>query len=695
MTMAEQKGQEEEQLKPPNIEFGGELGAVEQAAAEAGMASLEKKAKELTRQAMEASTTFKEETKSWWRRGLARIFSTRKDAPAETPEPPAVQAVEEKSGAIAGEFKKEADEIVGESAAEKELQNAIDRGVAEHEAEVSDGVPVYIEPEMASVGSEPEISDGVPVHIGPEEETAPKAAADGSVDIDVSDFDATKAVKKGPPPPPIPIKEADIVSATSAKETAEEALARKEAAQGKMLARMKELEALLDFADDVASGKIRRSKLTAAQLKKIEKDELEEARAELENLREVAAKVQGQIESDIAARKPAAAPEKEVEESQPAAASPDEPKKAEAAEEKSLELGTIGEATGFDKEPPVELGTIAEATGFAAEPEPPAVTGARTADRAPAGRIPPLAEEKAAPAEKPASMETAEQAMARGLAKLRKRLMRDIPDIVEGGYNEDKARMLPSLFEDHKVARKAVEDIAAASPAAFLEGRLRSGTISKREYEIISKDKAAVAEFHRAGLEKARERLKMLEVFLGSVPVEDVDRAERAEKIASKAKGDHKRAFWKAWDDLKREETRAAKKPEAAVAASPTAPERKVTAPMSDVEQVAVKAEEQAMAAADAAPPAAEEPPQAPEAPAGKSLFAKNTMKGIVEVMEGSGLAGTYKTLKVDKFKEALKSAGYDVPEGELAGAQIKKLLSAYKEAQAKSSAAAARKRKG
>lgn len=689
MIMAEQKGHEEEKLKPFNVEFGGELGAVEKAAAEAGMASLEKKAKELSQQASEASAIFKEETKSWWRRGLARIFSARKDAPGEAAEPPAVQAVEEKSSAIAGEFKKEADEIVGESAAEKELQDAIDRGVAEHELEVSDGVPAYIEPEMASVGSEPEISDGVPVHIGPEEETAPKTADDGSVDIDVSDFDATKEVKKGPPPPPIPVKEAGIVSATSAKETAEEALARKEAAQGKMLARMKELEALLDFADDVASGKVRRSKLAAAQLKKIEKDELEEARAELENLREVAAKVQGQIESDIAARKPAAAPEKEVEESQPAAAAPDESKKAEAAEEKPLELGTIGEATGFDKEPPVELRTIAEATGFAAEPEPPVVTGARTADRAPAGRTP-LAEKQAAPAEKPVPMETAEQAMALGLAKLRKRLMRDIPDIVEGGYDEDKARMLPSLLDDHRAARKAVEDIAAASPAAFLEGRLRSGTISKREYEILSKDEAAAAEFHRAGLETARERLKMLETFLDAVPVEDVDRAERADQIASKARGGHKRAFWKAWDDMKRREAQAAKRPGAGAASETKAP-----ASMSDVERAAVRAEERAIAGSDAAPTATEEAPQAPEAPAGKSLFAKNAMKGIIEVMEGSGLAGTYKTLKVDKFKEALKSAGYDVPEGELAEAQIKKLLTAYKEAQARSSAAAARKRKG
>lgn len=89
-------------------------------------------------------------------------------------------------------------------------------------------------------------------------------------------------------------------------ETSEEALARMEAANEKLLLRETELEGMVEVADDVASGKLKKTDLSAAQMLWLEKaGEVESAREELANTREA----RGLLKKQIEARKPPTASE--------------------------------------------------------------------------------------------------------------------------------------------------------------------------------------------------------------------------------------------------------------------------------------------------------------------------------------------------------------------------------------------------
>jgi hypothetical protein len=112
-------------------------------------------------------------------------------------------------------------------------------------------------------------------------------------------------------------------------ETAEEALARMEAGREKLALREAELEGMVEIADDVASGKLKKTDLSAAQMLWMEKTgEVENAREELANVREARQLVSRQIE----ARQPKVTETTAAAEAAPAApveAAPQEPPQAE------------------------------------------------------------------------------------------------------------------------------------------------------------------------------------------------------------------------------------------------------------------------------------------------------------------------------------------------------------------------------
>lgn len=101
-------------------------------------------------------------------------------------------------------------------------------------------------------------------------------------------------------------KEAEKKEDEPTTETSEEALTRMEAAHEKLMFRETELEGMVELADDVASGKLKKTDLSAAQMLWLEKaGEVESAREELANTREA----RGLLKKQIEARKPPTVPE--------------------------------------------------------------------------------------------------------------------------------------------------------------------------------------------------------------------------------------------------------------------------------------------------------------------------------------------------------------------------------------------------